>query len=215
VRQHDAAADPGGYPDFEAFVRIAEPRLSRALAAAYGFEDSQDATAEALAYAFEHWDRLQHIKNLPGYLFRVGQTRARRRRQPVCSPCPTRPTTHSSRAASARLWESPMNDLKEQIHLLMERGVKPLSAADIARGPSGSRSKVPAAWPWRSPRIVAIGTGTVAVAGAAALIATQPGGGPAPVAAGSRPAGPPRSRRRMFGTSPAHRGWRSRTRARR
>jgi hypothetical protein len=36
ARQHDAAADPGGYPDFEAFVRIAEPRLSRALAAAYG-----------------------------------------------------------------------------------------------------------------------------------------------------------------------------------
>ena len=88
VRQHDAAADPGGSPDFEAFVRIAEPRLSRALAAAYGFEDGRDATAEALAYAFEHWDRLQHIKNLPGYLFRVGQTRGRRRRQPVLFAVP-------------------------------------------------------------------------------------------------------------------------------
>jgi hypothetical protein len=45
------------------------PRLGRALAAAYGFEDGRDATAEALAYAWQHWQRLQHIANLPGYLF--------------------------------------------------------------------------------------------------------------------------------------------------
>jgi RNA polymerase sigma factor (sigma-70 family) len=69
--------------DFERFVRQTEPRLGRALAAAYGFEDGRDATAEALAYAWEHWQRLQHIANLPGYLFRVGQTRSRRKRQPV------------------------------------------------------------------------------------------------------------------------------------
>jgi RNA polymerase sigma factor (sigma-70 family) len=68
---------------FERFVAEAGPRLGRALAAAYGFEDGRDATAEALAYAWENWPRLQHIANLPGYLFRVGQTRSRRRRQPV------------------------------------------------------------------------------------------------------------------------------------
>ena len=66
---------------FERFVAEAGPRLGRALAALYGFEDGRDATAEALAYAWENWDRLQHIKNLPGYLFRVGQTRGRRRRR--------------------------------------------------------------------------------------------------------------------------------------
>lgn len=76
------------WADFEAFVKAAEPRLSRALAAAYGFEDGRDATAEALAYAWEHWARLQHIANLPGYLFRVGQTRSRRRRQPVVFAVP-------------------------------------------------------------------------------------------------------------------------------
>jgi DNA-directed RNA polymerase specialized sigma24 family protein len=59
------------------------PRLGSALAALYGFEDGRDATAEALAYAWENWPRLQHIANLPGYLFRVGQTRGPRRRQPV------------------------------------------------------------------------------------------------------------------------------------
>ena len=68
---------------FERFVAEAGPRLGRALAALYGFEDGRDATAEALAYAWENWHRLQHIANLPGYLFRVGQTRGRRRRQPV------------------------------------------------------------------------------------------------------------------------------------
>ena len=84
----DVAPEQDSLPDFEAFVKAAEPRLSRALAAAYGFEDGQDATAEALAYAFEHWNRLQHIANLPGYLFRVGQTRGRRRRQPVLFAVP-------------------------------------------------------------------------------------------------------------------------------
>jgi RNA polymerase sigma factor (sigma-70 family) len=72
---------------FERFVAEAGPRLGRALAALYGFEDGRDATAEALAYAWENWPRLQHIANLPGYLFRVGQTRGRRRqRQPAADP---------------------------------------------------------------------------------------------------------------------------------
>ncbi len=74
--------------DFETFVLAAEPRLRRALIAAYGFDDGRDATAEALAYAWEHWDRLAGMRNLPGYLFRVGQTRSRRRRQPVIFAAP-------------------------------------------------------------------------------------------------------------------------------
>jgi hypothetical protein len=40
--------EAGARADFEAFVKAAEPRLSRALAAAYGFEDGRDATADAL-----------------------------------------------------------------------------------------------------------------------------------------------------------------------
>jgi DNA-directed RNA polymerase specialized sigma24 family protein len=62
---------------FEAFVRNTEPRLRRALVAAYGPEQGRDAAAEALAYAWEHWDRLRQMANAPGYLFRVGQTRGR------------------------------------------------------------------------------------------------------------------------------------------
>lgn len=81
-------AAPAAWRDFTEFVRAAEPRLSRAFAAAYGFEDGRDATAEALAYAWENWPRLQHIANLPGYLFRVGQSRSRRRRQPTLFAAP-------------------------------------------------------------------------------------------------------------------------------
>jgi RNA polymerase sigma factor (sigma-70 family) len=75
---------------FEAFVREVEPRLRRALVAAFGPEQGRDAAAEALAYAWEHWDRLSGLANLPGYLFRVGQTRGRRRRrQPVLHEAPS------------------------------------------------------------------------------------------------------------------------------
>ena len=88
ARGHPDTATATAWPDFETFVRDVEPRLSRALAAAYGFEDGRDATAEALAYAFEHWDRLQHVANLPGYLFRVGLSRSRQRRQPVVFAVP-------------------------------------------------------------------------------------------------------------------------------
>lgn len=78
------------FPAFEAFVRDAEPRLRRALVAAYGFEEGRDAAAEALAYAWEHWARLQDVTNLPGYLFRVAQsrTRGRRRREPALFDVP-------------------------------------------------------------------------------------------------------------------------------
>ena len=78
-----AAAGQPGLAAFEAFVRDAEPRLRRALIAAYGIEEGRDAVAEALAYAWEHWDRLAAMSNLAGYLFRVAQSRSRRRRAPV------------------------------------------------------------------------------------------------------------------------------------
>ena len=44
--------------EFEVFVRDAERRLSFAFAAAYGPELGREATADSVAYAWEHWDRL-------------------------------------------------------------------------------------------------------------------------------------------------------------
>ena len=67
---------------FDSFVEMTGPRLRAALVAAYGVEIGQDAAAEALAYAWEHWERIQMMRNPVGYLYRVGQTASRRARRP-------------------------------------------------------------------------------------------------------------------------------------
>jgi hypothetical protein len=69
--------------DFEMFFTDAEPRLRRALVAALGGDRGREATAEALAWAWEHWERLRPMTNPVGYLYRVGRSRTRGRRHPV------------------------------------------------------------------------------------------------------------------------------------
>jgi RNA polymerase sigma-70 factor (ECF subfamily) len=73
--------------DFEAFVVAIEPRLRRALIGCRGVDGAQEAVAEALAYAWEHWREVHEMANPAGYLYRVGQSRSRRRREPrLASP---------------------------------------------------------------------------------------------------------------------------------
>lgn len=74
--------------DFDRFVREVEPRLRRALVAARGPVDGRDATAEALAYAWENWRTVKGMENPAGYLFRVGcsKTRPRKTPRPDVSP---------------------------------------------------------------------------------------------------------------------------------
>jgi DNA-directed RNA polymerase specialized sigma24 family protein len=69
--------------DFETFVSEVEPRLRRALVAAYGTQKGRDATAAALGWAWEHWNKLEQVENRVAYLFRVGQSRIRSRKQPI------------------------------------------------------------------------------------------------------------------------------------
>ena len=66
---------------FEVFHRAAETRLRHALVARYGPEVGREVVAEALQYGWEHWDRVGSMDNPVGYLFRVGQSRARRYRR--------------------------------------------------------------------------------------------------------------------------------------
>jgi DNA-directed RNA polymerase specialized sigma24 family protein len=70
------AKSPGSQ-EFENFVGRVEPGLRRALFAVLGVERGREATAEALAWAWEHWDRIVEVNNPTGYLFRVGQSRSR------------------------------------------------------------------------------------------------------------------------------------------
>lgn len=71
--------------EFTEFVATAEPRLRLALGATFGFDVGEDATAEALAFAWEHWDRVMASDNPIGYVFAAGRNRTRdtmRRRTP-------------------------------------------------------------------------------------------------------------------------------------
>lgn len=73
----DDDAAPVAFDDF--VVRV-ERRLRSALIAAYGPVDGRVAAVDAIAWAWEHWDRVRLMSNPVGYLFRVGQTAARANR---------------------------------------------------------------------------------------------------------------------------------------
>jgi len=63
---------------FTEFVAAREKQLRVALTAAYGPERGREAAAEALAYGWEHWDRIRTMENPAGYLYRVAQNKAKR-----------------------------------------------------------------------------------------------------------------------------------------
>jgi len=63
---------------FTSFVQSTGRSLRQALIGAYGPEIGAEVTAEALAYAWENWDRIRVMHNPAGYLYRVGQSNARR-----------------------------------------------------------------------------------------------------------------------------------------
>ena len=69
-----------GDGEFEQFVMRTEPGLRRALAGCLARDAVGDALAEAFAYAWEHRDRVMRMEHPRGYLFRVGQSKARRRK---------------------------------------------------------------------------------------------------------------------------------------
>jgi RNA polymerase sigma factor (sigma-70 family) len=77
------AAFEAGEPGFQAFVLWGEPRLRRALMAVYGIDRGLDATAEALAKAWERWETVRTMANPLGYCYRVGQSSTRERKRPV------------------------------------------------------------------------------------------------------------------------------------
>ncbi len=69
--------------EFLSFAREVEPRLRIALVAAHGPQRGLEAAADALAFAWEHWDRVAGTRNPAGYLYRVAQRRVWRTRRDV------------------------------------------------------------------------------------------------------------------------------------
>ncbi len=71
------AVDTKRTASFTEFFDEAEPRLRRALCVAFGRELGLEATAAALAWGWEHWDRMQQMQNPAGYLDKVGRSSVR------------------------------------------------------------------------------------------------------------------------------------------
>ena len=82
-----------GQETFTRFVEDSGPRLTQALVASLGGEVGREMAAEALAYGWEHWERVAGMENPAGYLYRVGRNRGRRIRRPLLLPDP--PPAHS------------------------------------------------------------------------------------------------------------------------
>ena len=68
---------------FTEFVEAVEPRLRVSLMASYGADRGREATAEALAFAWENWDRVSSLEYPVAYLHRVGRSQTRGRKTPV------------------------------------------------------------------------------------------------------------------------------------
>lgn len=79
---------------FTEFVTETERTLRHALTAGFGPERGRDAAADALAYGWEHWDRISKMDNPAGYLYRVGSDRARRMRSRPTVALPVVATGH-------------------------------------------------------------------------------------------------------------------------
>jgi RNA polymerase sigma-70 factor (ECF subfamily) len=80
---------------FETFATEVEPRLRAALSATLGSDTGREATAEAIAYAWEHWNKVAAMDNPAGYLYVVGRDRGRRmqrRRRVTLMPADTERT---------------------------------------------------------------------------------------------------------------------------
>jgi RNA polymerase sigma factor (sigma-70 family) len=77
----DGGSDCSERVSFEGFFTRVEPRLHAALRALYGADLGREATAEAMAWSFEHWDRVRTMEYPVSFLYRVGRTRTRRLRR--------------------------------------------------------------------------------------------------------------------------------------
>ena len=68
----DLSSDRTAEEGFSEFVACHERGLRQVLTAWLGSEIGREATAEALAYGWEHWGRVGTMVNPAGYLYRVG-----------------------------------------------------------------------------------------------------------------------------------------------
>jgi len=117
---------------FVSLVERIEPRLAVALAAGYGPEVGREATRDALAYAWEHWAKVRAMENPAGYLFRVGQSKARRylRRGVSFPPVPSPELPHVEPGLPAAL-DSLTSAQRVAVVLIHAEGYSDREAAEL------------------------------------------------------------------------------------
>jgi DNA-directed RNA polymerase specialized sigma24 family protein len=73
---------------FAEWAECVEPRLRHALTASFGSQAGAEAAADALAFAWEHWDEVRVKADPLAFVYGVGRNKARRgaRRRPVFLP---------------------------------------------------------------------------------------------------------------------------------
>jgi RNA polymerase sigma-70 factor (ECF subfamily) len=88
---NEAAVEQSKRERFSIWMDEVQDRLRFALIAGHGAEAGTEAAADALAYAWEHWDNIEAMENPAGYVYRVGDRmarhdRTRRFRRPLVFP---------------------------------------------------------------------------------------------------------------------------------
>lgn len=82
----DRRGEPTGDAELERLLIDARPRLVRALYAIRGHDGARDAANEAIAWGWEHGEKLLPMENPIGYLYRVALTRSTPRKRPHLPP---------------------------------------------------------------------------------------------------------------------------------
>ncbi len=111
-------ATPGA---FASFAKEAEPRLRHALAAAFGVQRGREALTDALAYAWEHWERVGGVDNPSGYVYRIAYryaSRSDRRLSPVPQVVPPDQLPWIEPGLSAALTR--LSPMQRQVVVLVE-----------------------------------------------------------------------------------------------
>ena len=136
---------------FTAFAHEVEPRLRYALVAACGTQRGVDATVDALEWAWEHWDKVEHAGNPAGYLYRVARRRAMR------DPSRTLPLQREPVSGDDKPWVEPglNRGSRSAQHQTTPRGGP---GGGVRMDPSGN-GRVPRGRPLHRTKTSGTGTG--------------------------------------------------------
>ncbi len=93
--------------DFDAFFREAEPRLRRAYGGRLVPHRVGDAVGMALEFAWTNWDRVAVMEYPVAYLFRVGLSKSRRRKEGLLPAPPPGGSAHVEPALISAMQQLP------------------------------------------------------------------------------------------------------------